>query len=132
MNRTEKNLWKKLKTVLPGAADRMENTAGTGFPDVYGDSGFRSYWVEMKVASTQVASDGTKALKLLRPTQVVWLRRHVSRGATCLLAVGHTRGVVFYKVLRVGMKKIIEFSDTFSRENKLLLNAELRQEIEHG
>ena len=135
MNRTERSLWERLNGCLPGVSDRVENAAGTGFPDVYGDCEKNSYWVELKVSPEKRALDKRRALELLRPSQVVWLHRHVREGAVAFVAVGHPRGLVVYRVVyrdrRIELEKIISLIGAFNTENKLYFISEMRRSLQH-
>ncbi len=61
----ESSFWRLVKEHLPGEAQRIENSAGTGQPDVlWCDSG-HEIWIELKVAK------GNRIT--VRPSQRQWL-----------------------------------------------------------
>ena len=136
MNRTEKALWNRIRRHLPGVSDRVENAAGPGFPDAYADHEKGSYWVELKVTSESAASDKGRVVGLLRPSQVVWLRRHVREGASAFMIVGHKRGLVIHRVVyrdgSVDVEKLFSLTGPFDLKNKLYFNQEMRRGLQHG
>lgn len=150
MNRTEKLLWKRLKPLLPGVTERVENSAGTGMPDVQGDwlyvgkdgsRHYNPYWVELKVTSARGAFDPEHVIKLLRATQKNWLRRHILEGANIFIAVGHPKGFCLYWVTCIfsGLTvsffnplQVVNFNGKFTKKNKSGVINQIREAIKHG
>ena len=136
MNRTEKSLWNKVRSLFPGTSNRVENGVAPGFPDTYHDWVRKSYWVELKIGSTRVAEDPERAIKLMRWTQRVWSRRHVREGARVFLLVGHSKGLVMYQLLHyqlsIRLEKIFQINGLLNSVNKLYFNIEMRKALEHG
>jgi hypothetical protein len=89
MSQPERALWGRLKAHLPGEAERTENVAGSGMPDVYAVHNpvmvgrGESYWVELKVSNR--ARRVVDPVPLLRPSQLAWHARFAFKGATILV-----------------------------------------------
>lgn len=81
----EVSLWKRLKAHLPGTADRAENVAMVGMPDVYGVCQGWSYWIELK--APRVVGRVDDPLKYLSPSQIAWHTRHAVQGAPIFVLV---------------------------------------------
>lgn len=82
---TEKQLWHRIKKLLPGIAERVENVATAGMPDVYGEHVNGSYWVELKV-------DALERNDLnLNHNQLPWVVRHLRHGAVVFVASWNSR-----------------------------------------
>lgn len=90
---TEKQAYQRLKALEPSAFwQRVENSVGTGFPDVFyrgqllglgGQS--TDAWIENKVG--HVRSDGTVICRKMRPSQHAWLTGYTGRGGRGMIAV---------------------------------------------
>lgn len=81
----EVSLWKRLKGHLPGTADRAENVAMVGMPDVYGVWERWSYWIELK--APRVVGRVDDPIKYLSPSQLAWHTRHAIQGAPIYVLV---------------------------------------------
>ena len=87
-------LWKSWKTVPRSMLDvnRVENSAGTGMPDVEGFYKTDQFWLELKVAERPKSKLTEIDVKHLRPKQVQWLHNRwlVGGNAWILLRVEST------------------------------------------
>ena len=78
MLKSETSLWRWLEPARKdfGAAklhmDRVENSAGSGMPDVEGCLLCKQFWIELKIAG-RPKRGGNVDVKHLRPKQVEWL-----------------------------------------------------------
>lgn len=125
MNRTEKALWKRISKTgtLPGKAQRVENRAMTGFPDVYAVCNGRSYWVELKVSSRKKAGTPTEVFKMLEPSQVIWLHTFLQEKVTAFILIGHSKGLHLYKV---GFIPDLRYMPVYKNNGKLTFNIPLK------
>lgn len=102
MNRTEKLLWDRTKSLFPGVISRVENGATPGYPDVHGIYNGSDYWVELKVTKTKFSSNIVNAyfLKLFQESQVVWALKRIkyARYRRLFLLVGFKSYMALYRV----------------------------------
>ena len=102
MNKTEKNLWNRIKNYLPGVAERVENVVSPGFPDVSGTCPRGDYWIELKVTKRPPIT--TRVADLLEDSQNVWMVKRLRNrfpqksAKNIFVLVGHGLGTALYKV----------------------------------
>ena len=80
MKGPEAKLWEKLKLKLPQVFwTRIENTASTGIPDVYGAHENKCFFIELKITKSNAVR--------LSPTQISWNFSNVSNGGRSFFLV---------------------------------------------
>lgn len=80
----ESNVRHTIKNKLGKIADvcAIENSAGTGMPDVNISFNSLDYWIELKYREESPKRDTTAALKgFVRPQQKIWIKHRLSKGA---------------------------------------------------
>lgn len=135
MNRTEKALWKRVRGVFPGVAERMENAAIPGYPDVQGDWCGRAYWVELKASRTKAMPEARRVTDMLEPSQRLWLRRHLPHGALAFVLLGWKNGVALYLAMLVQdgrdfiLEKRVSVENSLTKDKKKMLADSIKKEI---
>lgn len=71
----ETQLWQLVKRSLQGHVIRVENTAGSGTPDVNACYNGQEAWIELKMAKGKYAH--------FRTSQVAWFTKRVNAGGKC-------------------------------------------------
>jgi hypothetical protein len=134
MNRTEKLLWHKAKTILPGITARVENLAHSGYPDVHGIFEGQDYWVELKVIQTKKPVWTNEMLfKLLQETQVVWaiMRIKYAKYRRLFMLVGHKKGMRLFKIVIMNelftFEYIAEAIQPMKEEDKLIFKLRIQE-----
>lgn len=83
MEKHEQKFWNFIRPMVPGHAQRIENSCGNGVPDVNIACSFRECWLELKVA--QPGKTGMEVL--LRKEQFAWgMRRSTEMCRVVVLA----------------------------------------------
>ena len=93
---TEAGLWKWLRDHLPpGHYTRLENSIGTGTPDVnYKVVGGSEGWMELKHYPDDCGPDAHPfKRKGLRPDQKNWIEERIDAGGTVWIVAGVSRSV---------------------------------------
>lgn len=85
----EQALWKLIKPHVPGHAERIENAAATGTPDVNFCIHSKDRWIENKVHKTKKFDWDLDHLKELRSEQKVWHGERFKQGGTVFLLTRH-------------------------------------------
>lgn len=106
MNSSETSIWQWLsngwkqipRTLLQ--ANRVENTAGSGMPDVEGFYPPDQFWIELKAAGRPANSTTNIDVKHLRPKQVEWLHNRwlIGGNAWILLRIDGKNGNAYYLI----------------------------------
>lgn len=94
----EQKFWSLIKDHLPGDVCRIENTTGSGVPDVSGCIYPVDYWVELKVCDNK--KKYADITKLLRDSQCVWCYRRMFY---------NKNSKIFVAVKYVQMKRILVY-----------------------
>lgn len=94
MNLTEQKFWQLIKDKLPGEANRVENSADDGTPDISA-AFILDYWVELKVCDN--INKERDVTKLLRDSQIVWNIRRGKYGSIIFVMVRYPSWLVIYK-----------------------------------
>lgn len=67
--------------------NRVENSAGSGMPDVEGIYIRSQFWLELKAADRPKTADGKVDVKHLRPKQVEWLHNRWLAGGNAWILI---------------------------------------------
>lgn len=73
----EQKFWQKIKPYIPGHVCRIENSAGSGMPDVMVCYRGVTVWIELKVAVNEKV--------LLRRYQWGWTKEHTEAGGKVVI-----------------------------------------------
>jgi hypothetical protein len=90
---TEQDFWELIKEHIPGEANRVENSADNGMPDVSCCFGI-DYWIELKVCSNKEKI--RDIVSLLRDDQIVWHLRRGKLGSLIFVIVRYYSRIVIY------------------------------------
>lgn len=91
--RPEAKIWQRIKDKLPWKqVCRIENIAGVGIPDIYGHHDGRANWMELKhvYKAGKITPEDIK--KALRPSQVIWHRKHREAGGRVFVLASNLCG----------------------------------------
>ena len=104
-----------IKTKLSEWADvsPIENSAGTGMPDVNVSFNGKDYWLELKYREEAPKRTATAVLKgYLRPQQKVWMKKRLSKGSRNIYLFARVEDEYF--LIHIDKEEVIENLDSWS------------------
>ena len=113
---TESKFWKYIRPNLWGHSERIENSTGSGIPDVNTCFQGQEVWIELKIITGYQFH--------LRRTQYNWINRRLKEQGRIFILIGHKRNKTRWTGELITGEDLIKAIPTSEKEQYYLYNLE--------